>query len=388
MTPTRDELQERGRWMAERFLYRPGLPARIERLVREGREDGKRRGAWFYPGATASLQALQLFDYAIRTPPGTLRRRLEYAHAAHLVRQAGHPECWSIIDHFGDMVDNAHTLGESWDHPFDSDVEPYHQEWADRHQAWARPAGPGLPPELVRERGRPRLGADGAVYTPATCEGLPGGSRPAVVVRTSATRAEAVVFDTVSQARGWLANRSVNGSGPMATTADGPPCRAAREDEVIARLLQHPEETHLHDLVSQDTWTSHLRERMSRTTRPHGGYVRRLADMRVTMEHWLLRSPGWALPMIGWPDGHRAMGYFDRLLATPVTSAQAVAAAQALGRKPEPIAGAMPTAVATASAASAVAAQAVPTQARRELKPAAMPQPPALPGAADTTPRR
>jgi hypothetical protein len=177
----------------------------------------------------------------------------------------------------------------------------------------------------------------------------------------------------------------------MVTTAAGPPCRAAREDEVIARLLQHPEDTHLRDIVDQGAWTSHLRAQMFRATRPAGGGIRRLGDIRVTMEHWLLRAPGWALPMIGWPDAHRAMGYFDRLLATPVTSAQAVAAAQALGRKPEPAtqaAGTRALAVATTPAPSAVPVQAVPTQARQALQPAAMEQPAALPDAVVLIPRR
>lgn len=381
-----EESRELGRQMAERFLARPGLPQMIERLVREATEDGKRRGVLYYPGATAELQALQLFDHAVGVAPGTVHRREEYAHAAHLVHEAGHPECWPIIRRFGDLVDNGHMLGESWDHPFDADVEPYHREWAERHSEWAQAAEPGLPPGLVRERGRPRLGADGSTYTPALCEGLPGGPRPAVVVRASSARPESVVFATVHEARSWLASRSVGGLGPMVTTADGPPCRAAREDEVIARLLQHPEDTRLRGLVDQGTWTSHLRAQMFRASRPVGGDIRRLTGIRVTMEHWLLRAPGWALPMIGWPNAHRAMGYFDRLLATPVTRAQAVAAAHALGQKSEPATQPAETPSLTVATAPAPA-QVVPTQARRELRPAAMEQPATLPDSAVMTPR-
>lgn len=377
---SKEEFQEHGRQMAERFLARPGLPEMIERLVREDTEDGKRRGVLYYPGATGELQALQLFDHAVGVQPGTVHRREEYAHAAHLVHEAGYPGCWPILRRFGDLVDNGHLLGESWDHPFDADVEPYHREWAERHNEWAQAADPGLPPGLVRERGRPRLGADGSTYTPAACEGL-----PAVVVRAGGVPAEIVAFTTVSEARGWLASRSVGGSGPMATTADGPPCRAAREDEVIARLLQHPEDLHLRGLANQDTWTSHLRARLYRATRPAGGDIRRLDGIRVTMEHWLLRSPGWALPMIGWPNAHRAMGYFDRLLATPVTREQAIAAAQALGQKPEP---AIRTAASPSLTVAAAPAQVVPTQARRELRPADMEQPASLPDSASVIPRQ
>jgi len=382
MTAT-EQSRELGRQMAERFLARPGLPAMIERLVREGVEDGRRRGVLYYPGATAELQALQLFDHAVGVPPGTVHAREEYWHAAHLVQKAGHPECWPVIRRFGELTDNMHTLGESWSHPFDQDVEPYHREWAERHDRLARPADPGPPAGLVRERGRPRLGADGATYTPAICDGLPGGMRPAVVVRASTAQAETVVFPSVSQAREWLASRRVGGTGPLATTADGPPCRAACEDEVIAHLLQHPEDTHVCDLVNENTWTSHLRARMFRATRPVGGDVRRLADMRMTMEHWLLRSPGWALPMIGWPNAHRAMGYFGRLLATPVTRTQAIAAAHVLERKPEPAS--LASAPAPVALASELAARAIPAQARRA--PASLERPPALPDAAPATPR-
>jgi hypothetical protein len=187
-----------------------------------------------------------------------------------------------------------------------------------------------------------------------------GSARPAIVVRAGA-RAETVTFPAPGQARAWLARCLAGAAGPLPTTADGPKCRAARETELIAYMLQHPAHSHVSRLADDSMWTSHLRASVFRAARPRGGRAKRPGDIALTMEHWMRRSPGWALPMIGWPEPHRAMGYLDRLLATPVTSAQAVAAARELARVPEPV---------PVTAQAAPSPRVTPAGARRAVVPA------------------
>jgi len=138
-------------------------------------------------------------------------------------------------------------------------------------------------------------------------------------------------FGTDRAADGWLASRSVVGTGPLPTTADGPACRTVREDEILARLLRDPGSGTLRALASENTWTSHLRaELFGALRRRRDGAIPDATAVRLQYQHSLERAPGWALREIGWPHAHRAMRYLDRLLATEVTEGQAVAAAQAL----------------------------------------------------------
>jgi hypothetical protein len=80
--------------------------------------------------------------------------------------------------------------------------------------------------------------------------------------------------------------------------------------------------------------TSHLRAELLDAlawTTHHGG----APDCQVIAEAYgrrLLRAPGWAAAEIGWPGATRASGYLQRIVATPVTSAQAHAAVSAVAR--------------------------------------------------------
>jgi hypothetical protein len=313
----------------------PGLAKAIDQVIARGERELRDAGS----GAglveeVPQLRALQLFTYAARVPPGTVHSRHDFRIAGLLARKAGHEQAAGILEYFAVLVDNDGTRGFTWDHNFDGDVEPYHRRWAARHRALAAFGDidlARLPPGPVREHGRTWRGADGAACTRAVCEGLPGGPFPAVIVRTSAARAEVVAFGTDRAADGWLASRSVVGTGPLPTTADGPACRAVREDEILARLLRDPGSGTLRALASENTWTSHLRaELFGALRRRRDGAIPDATAVRLQYQHSLERAPGWALREIGWPHAHRAMRYLDRLLATEVTEGQAVAAAQAL----------------------------------------------------------
>jgi hypothetical protein len=152
-----------------------------------------------------------------------------------------------------------------------------------------------------------------------------------VIVRNSAGQAETVAFGDRAAARAWLASRARDSTGPLPTTADGPACRTAWEEAILARLLADPHDDQLRTLAAKRAWTSHLRAELHLAMRP--GYILKHPDqgqVRSSFAYRMLRAPGWALALTGWPDAHRAMRYLDRLAATPVTAAQALAAVRAL----------------------------------------------------------
>lgn len=327
--------QQAGRYLAARYLLMPGLASALDGTIARGEEELRRLGAG--PGLVEEvprLRALQLFTYAARVPPGTVHTRHEFRMAALLARKAGHEQAARNLEHFALVVDNDGEMGYRWEHHFDGDVEPYHRRWSARHHAWAQFAGidlARLPAGPVREHGRTWHGADGAQYVRASCEGLPGGPVPAVVVRTSAARAEVVAFDSDGAANAWLSARSVLGTGAVPTTADGPACRAVREDEILVRLLRDPANGELRALAGEKTWTSHLRAELFDALRVgRDDAVPDVEAIRRRYQDGLERAPGWALREIGWPHADRAMRYLDRLRATEVTEGQAIAAAQAL----------------------------------------------------------
>ena len=109
-----------------------------------------------------------------------------------------------------------------------------------------------------------------------------------------------------------------------------PACRSVHEDQVLARMLNDPGDTRLGLLVTGDMFTSHLRAELHDALTLCGP-----GQARTAFAHALARAPGWALRDIGWPDAPRALRYFDRLAATPVTAAQAHQAALAVGEAAE-----------------------------------------------------
>ena len=247
-------------------------------------------------------------------------------------------------------------------------MEQFHRLWAARHAAWTQAAsdhgaaGWQSAAGLVREHGRVWRGVDGATYTHADYAGPPGTVGPAVIVRNSAGQTETVAFGDRAAARAWLAGRARDGTGPLPTTADGPACRTAWEEAVLARLLADPHDDQLRALAAERAWTSHLRAELHLAMRP--GYIIKHPDqnqVRSSFAYRMLRAPGWALALTGWPDAHHAMRYLDRLAATPVTKAQALTAAQALA--------AADTIRATEAAAAGAsrASRHLPSQTRRTL---------------------
>jgi hypothetical protein len=221
------------------------------------------------------------------------------------------------------------------------------------------------------------------------------GERIAVVVTSAASATEVVPFGDEASARAWLASRIRRTTRPVPTSAVGPACRVAREEEVLAWLIRHRPDAEMKELAAQVRWTSYLRDELAVAVR-----VRRdwwageplSPDWPVSVKRQVFAGrmthlPAAAADSIGWPDARRALAYFDRLASTPVSESQAMRAAEALAASDDEAA-----ARAAASGRAAVAAAAgisqfparpsLPSTRRRAIAP----QPPgAVPRAARRT---
>lgn len=298
-----------GMALAERFLNAPGLRMRIESMLDELEERSVGRADVGRFITEQHLKALQLFTYAARVPAGDERTDAEYQYASLFFRRRGDRFAASIMHSFG------YYVGEHVDeHKYQTggDVHADHVRWVDRHRHWQDLASSGV----AVLAGRGRRGVDGAPYVVSDC---------AVTVATPGGRTETVAFPGREEAEAWAANRSRAADGPLLTTEGGPLCRTVREDEILAGLLRDPGDPELRAHVDdQAVFTSHLRAELARTLT--SGDPGRARDRFAGT---LRRAPGWALNTIGW-DTHRALAYFDRLAATPVSPAQAREAAAAV----------------------------------------------------------
>lgn len=177
-------------------------------------------------------------------------------------------------------------------------------------------------------------GIDGAWYSPARFRVYSSSSYdPAVVVTTMTGFAE-VVDDFASEAArdGWLAGRAPSGPGPLASTLDGPPCRTAREEALLAWLLRHGTHPgHAPGQLRPEAFTTWSRQEAYLAWRGSGP-GKSMAQVEAVLERRLASAPDWAAPDIGAPGERTVPGYLRRLAATPVTEGQASAALRDLAR--------------------------------------------------------
>lgn len=192
-------------------------------------------------------------------------------------------------------------------------------------------------------------GIDGAVYTPAVLTGPAGATVPAVVVATHAGMAEVVTgFRTEDDRQAWLADRAqpIPGREPKATPltacSEGPDCRIAWEERILARLLTHGDpDGKITASLSPTVFSTHTRFETYMAFLATGPYIEpNMEALRGNLATRLLRAPDWAATYIGRPCGHLALAYADRLAATPVTKSQAKAAVADLVREDTQSAGA------------------------------------------------
>lgn len=186
------------------------------------------------------------------------------------------------------------------------------------------------------------IGADGARYTPAVLNGPGGESQRAVVVTSHAGTAEVVTgFGTGLDHAAWLNDRMpgpddpadgsltperLRAALPLASCADGPDCRTAREERVLAGLLQGQPGT---DGLTARSFTTCTRAEIYLAWRDAVAVVEAIPNppplgdaVRDELARRLLRAPGWAVPFTGGPFGDRALDYYDRLCVTDVSTAR------------------------------------------------------------------
>jgi hypothetical protein len=185
-------------------------------------------------------------------------------------------------------------------------------------------------------------GLDGAWYiaaelTPAA--GMSGGG-PAVVVTTRAGTLEVVTGFADAGARDdWMADRAPGHTDPLASCRTGPRCRALLEERVLAWLLSNCGGSG--EGWRPQTFTTYSRSEIFLAWRAASGNSSYMgsASAEAELRSRLLRAPAWAAPDIGWPYGQDAVAYLRRLASTPVTLAQAQAAALELVRMDRPVHG-------------------------------------------------
>lgn len=194
---------------------------------------------------------------------------------------------------------------------------------------------------LVRPEGAGTItGADGAVYGLASLTSGDDADGPAVIVTSHVGTVEVVLGFGDEYARTqWLSDRTLEPPQPGRTLvapiplwscADGPVCRAVREERVLAWLLRGGtlDSIGVGDLRARD-FTTYARSETYLAWLDAG----RAAAVPAVREHLarrMLRAPAWAASAVGWPYGEFALAYLDRLAATPVTAVQGEVALRTL----------------------------------------------------------
>jgi hypothetical protein len=288
----------------------------------------------------ACLHARQFLEQALGAGGQRTLTSADYRQAAVLLHR---DRCSFAL---GDVME---TLADT-DAELRAAVPAWHARYAARPETQPeRQAAAQLRTGDVKESGQASHGLDGAWYTRAW---YPRSGKPAVVVTSSALSEEIVNFANTEDARSWLESRSPASIGPLRTTATGPVTRTAREEELLAFILRDPQAgMGMASLAGPATWTTHLRAELFAAWRwatAEGG-APGYGVIAAAYTRRLLRAPAAAAEDIGWPDATRAIAYLQRLAATPVTPAQASAAATALAeadttaRAHRPPAGIAPT---------------------------------------------
>jgi len=326
--PARVQLQSASARLADWSLAHQDQLATAMRLIAVGGRSND-----------ACLHARQFLEQALGAAGMRALTCADYRHAAAIL----YGDRRSLV--LGDVMDAlAGTDGELRDA-----VPAWHARYAARPETVPeRQAAARLRAGDVKESGQASRGLDGAWYTRAW---YPRSGKPAVVVTSSALSEEIVNFANTGDARSWLESRSPAATGPLRTTATGPVTRTAREEELLAFLLRDPQAgAGMAALAGPATWTTHLRAELFAAWRwatAEGG-TPGYGVIAAAYTRRLLRAPAEAAPDIGWPGATRAAAYLQRLVATPVTQAQASAAARALveadttARAPRPPAGITP----------------------------------------------
>ena len=298
-----------GTWLTSQSLAHPDKLVTAMRLIAAGHRSND-----------ACLHARQFLEHALGAATRRPLTEADYWHAANLLDGGGHAAFGTVMESLASVDGELHAAAPAW-----------HARYAARPQTQPeRAAAEQIRSGHVVESGHAGKGIDGAHYARAY---YPRSGKPAVVITTSAMTEEIVNFANTADAAAWLASRSAGVTGPLRTSTTGPASRTAREEELLAFLVREPSSAaRLAGMTGPATFTTHLRAELFTALRwsTAAGGTPGYSVIAEAYGRRLLRAPAAAAADIGWPDATRAMAYLHRLAATPVTDAQAEAAATLL----------------------------------------------------------
>jgi hypothetical protein len=300
-----------GRMVARRMLDDPGLARTVLQTLAAGRN-----------GVDARLRARRYVETRLGVGPKDGISDASYRRAAAALKntgQAAEAEALEAIASVG------------------AELRAAHREWRDRYANRPRTeaevrAMTWMSGGRIRTAGNEGVtGADGAWYHVADLM-TESGTVPAVVMTTRSGFVEVVDgFAADSAMRAWLRDRARGRTGPLASCATGPACRAMWEEQVLAWLLQNGG-------GSGEGWrpqafTTYSRSEIFLAWRAVSQGTFSGADIRLVegeLDRRLLRAPGWAIAEIGWPRGQNTIAFLGRLAVTAVTTTTAQLAARQL----------------------------------------------------------
>ena len=350
-----------GEWLASWVTAREAEAATAMRLIAAGGRSND-----------SCLHARQFLEQALGSR-GSQLSGADYQQAASLLDGRGRIKLGAAMDALASV---------SWE--LEAATAGWHNRYAARPQTQPERIAAGqIRNGDVVESGHAGPGIDGAHYSRAY---YPRSGKPAIVITTSALTEEIVNFANTADAAAWLASRSAGISGPLPTSATGPASRTAREEELLAFLLREPGRgARLDSMAGAATFTTHLRAELFAALRwaTAAGGTPGYTVIAEAYGRRLLRAPAEAAEEIGWPNATRATAYLNRLVVTPVTEAQAAAAADLLAAADAAASGARQQMTATVRSAPHTPSV-TPAPGERQL----LQQPPALvPGRGSPVPR-
>ena len=352
-----------GTWLMFQSLAHPDKLATAMRLIAAGSRSND-----------ACLHARQFLEHALGAAEQRPLTSADYWHAANLLDGDGHAALGTVMESLAWVDGELHAAAPAW-----------HSRYATRPQTQPeRAAEERIRSGDVVESGHAGQGIDGAHYARAY---YPRSGKPAVVITTSAMTEEIVNFANTADAAAWLASRSAGVTGALRTSVTGPASRTAREEELLAFLVREPgQSTRLAGMAGPATFTTHLRAELFTALRwvTAAGGTPGYSVIAEAYGRRLLRAPAAVAADIGWPDATRAMAYLHRLATTPVSGAQAEAAATLLATA-DATAASQARQQLTAAAPAARHAPAV-TPAPGERR-SLQPPPPLVPGRGSPAPR-
>ena len=319
--------QDRDRELVERLTSTPELGAMAARAIQQGR----------YDGTDACLYARRVLDRELGAGPDGAAEWV-YRQAAGKLHLAGRQAEGFALRLIADTSSVLAAAAADWHGRYLS-----RPVTASERAALAMIAAGIVHPVVLPGDVQGGLGADGALYTPASVTADDGMTAPAVIVTTPAGTTEVVTgFADARERAAWLGDRTAlpppgdaaaPAAAPLRSCTGGPDCRTAREERALSWLLTRENPPGPGLVLGERSFTSCTRAEIYLALADARGTARGrpcLPDVRDRLARRMLRAPAWAHPLTGGPFGCTALAYFDRLAATALTALEGRCAFEAL----------------------------------------------------------